>query len=138
MKAFVLLADYANITGNGKLNVMGMFRVIHAQAFPCSHLSTHLIIKLYPDLLENVQGEHTLIARLVNEDGDVLNQMEIPFAFPSQGNQALRPEHNFILKLSVLEFEKPGDYAFKIHVDSLDNEVGEVAFYVNQLPIENG
>jgi hypothetical protein len=138
MKAIVLLADYANITGNGKINIMGMFRVIHAQAFPCSHLSAHLIITLYPDMLENVQGEHTLIARLVNEDGDVLNQMEIPFVFPGQKSQMLRPEHNFIVNLPVIEFEKPGGYAFEVYVDSLDKVVGEVAFYVDQLPAENG
>jgi len=33
----LLVADYANVTDNGKLNVMGIFQRLHAREFPARH-----------------------------------------------------------------------------------------------------
>jgi hypothetical protein len=45
-----LAADYASVTGDGKLNVMGIFNDINAFNFPARHSSMHLIAKLGPEL----------------------------------------------------------------------------------------
>jgi len=47
-----LAADYANITREGKLNVMGIFNDIYARTFPARHSSMHLVAKLGAELGE--------------------------------------------------------------------------------------
>jgi len=42
----LLVADYANVTDNGKLNVMGIFQRLHAREFPARHPVMQLVIKL--------------------------------------------------------------------------------------------
>ena len=47
MKLLLLMAaDYANITGDGKLNVIGIFNDINAFNFPARHPSMHLVARL--------------------------------------------------------------------------------------------
>jgi hypothetical protein len=47
-----LAADYANITGDGKLNVMGIFNDIYSFNFPARHSSMHLVARLGAELSE--------------------------------------------------------------------------------------
>ncbi len=135
MRAIVLLADYANLTGNGKLNVMGVFRQINASQFPCRHLAMYLVINLQTDPIEELRGERVLIARLIDADGSVLRQIELPFKFPERSN-GVRPEANFILQINNLEFPYPGDYAWHIFVG--DENIGQLEFYLNQQPTDIG
>ena len=50
-----LCADYANLTGDGKLNIMGIFSTIFATQFPARHPSMHIIAKLIGGLGEEGQ-----------------------------------------------------------------------------------
>jgi hypothetical protein len=72
----LLAADYANVTGDGKLNVMGIFNEIKASAFPARHPSMHLIVKLGADLGE--YGERRdLFVKLLDADGNPIASVEI-------------------------------------------------------------
>lgn len=136
MRATVLLADYANLTGDGKLNVMGVFRQINAVRFPCRHLSMYLVIKLTAGLMDELKGEHVLVTHLVDADGTVLHELEMPFEFPegsSVRDSGLRPEVNFLFQIANLEFFSPGDYVWHVLVE--DENVGRFEFYLNELPI---
>ncbi len=135
MRATVLLADYANLTINGKLNVMGVFRQITATSFPCRHLSMYLVIKLQSEPLDDLNREQSLIANLIDADGSVLHQIEMPFKFPKLSD-GFRPEANFLLQINNLEFPYPGDYIWHIIVNN-DN-VGQFEFYLSRQPTENG
>ena len=44
--SFMLAADYANVTNNGKLNVMGIFSSINATKFPVKHPQMYIIAQL--------------------------------------------------------------------------------------------
>ncbi|MFQ5434810.1 MAG: hypothetical protein ACE5FD_08035 [Anaerolineae bacterium] len=129
MRATILLADYANLTGNGKLNVMGVFRQINANQFPCRHLLMCLVIKLQTEPIEDLRGERILVTRLVDADGSVLRQLEIPFKFPERSG-GLRPEVNFILQINNLDFPYAGEYVWVVFVN--DENVGQFEFYLNQ------
>lgn len=135
MRATILLADYANLTGNGKINVMGLFRQINSSQFPFRHLSMYLVIKLQTEPIENLRGERVMVARLVDADGSVLQQLEMPFKF-TEWEGGLRPEANFILQLNNLLFSYPGEYIWDVFVN--DENVGEFEFYLSQQATKNG
>ncbi|MCC6603850.1 MAG: hypothetical protein IT327_11605 [Anaerolineae bacterium] len=135
MLATVLLADFANLTDNSKINVMGVFRQINAGQFPCRHLSMYLVINLQTMPLDELHGEMVLVARLIDADGTVLHQLEMPFTFPEwSGN--LRPEANFIFQINNLQFSYPGEYVWDVFVN--DENVGRYEFNLNQQAKENG
>lgn len=74
-----LAADYANITGDGKLNVMGIFNDIFSFNFPARHSSMHLVGKLGAELGEYGQTRNFTI-KLLDEDGnhDVVKHPKFP------------------------------------------------------------
>jgi len=124
-----LAADYANITGDGKLNVMGIFREINAQNFPARHSSMHLVIRLCAEL-----GEYGLTrelnVKLLDADGSELmglsGQINIPKA---EGGRI--PQTNVILELKDIIFPKPDTYQFVVLIDKVHK--GELPIYVNQI-----
>lgn len=135
MRATVLLADYANLTSDGKLNVMGVFRQINASQFPCRLLSMYLVIKIQTDPVEELRGERVLIARLVDADGSVLREIEMPFKFPERSG-GVRPEANFIFQITNCEFPYSGDYAWHVLVE--DEIMGQFEIYLSQHSTDNG
>ncbi len=135
MHATILLADYANMTDNGKLNVMGVFRQINASQFPCRHLSMDLVIQLQTEPLDTLRGEQVLSASLIDADGSVLYQIEMPFKFPEQSRN-LRPVANFMLRVNNLEFFYPGEYVWVVSVN--EENIGRFEFILNQQLPDSG
>jgi hypothetical protein len=124
-----LTADYANVTGDGKLNVMGIFNRINSYTFPARHSTMHLIAKLEAELGEyDKQRGFTII--LMDEDGhpimDISGQLQTP-----KGELGKKPEVNIILELKDIVFPKPGPYQFVILIDK--DHKGELSLYVEQL-----
>lgn len=129
MKLMLLLAaDYANVTGDGKLNVMGIFDVIRASSFPARYPSMHLVIKLGAELGEF--GEtRALSVKLLDADGGQIMSMSGPVQTPRlQGGR--RPDVNAILGLRDVVFPKPGPYQFVVLVDK--DHKGELTVYVEK------
>jgi hypothetical protein len=124
-----LAADYANITGDGKLNVMGVFDDIFSYSFPARHSSMHLVGKLGAELGEYGQKRDFTI-KLLDEDAnqvmDISGQFEIP-----KGGKGRKPEVNLILELKDVIFPKPGIYQFVLLVEK-DHKC-ELSLYVNQI-----
>lgn len=115
-----LLADYANVTDSGKLNIMGVFQVINAPQFPHLHPQLHLVLQLEADRTEG-GGKRKLEIKLTNEDGltvlGVGGQMEVPKAAGDARITTGPIIQNHILGFQNLVFEKPGNYEFKVLVD---------------------
>ncbi len=105
-----LAADYANITGDGKLNVMGIFNDIYSFNFPARHSSMHLVAKLGAELEEYDQTRN-FVVKLLDADAshimDVSGQFQIP-----KGERGRKPEVNIILELKDVVFPNPGIYQF--------------------------
>ncbi len=135
MKLILLLAaDYANITRDGKLNVMGIFNGISAGSFPARHASMHLIVKLAAELGE--YGEtRNLSVRLLDPGGGELLRMTSPIKVPKSGAGRM-PEVNAILELTDIVFPKPGPYQFVVLVDK--DYKGDLAIDVNELAADQG
>ncbi len=117
MEARILLsADFANIDSSGKLNIIGAFNRIYAHEFPAIHPLMHLVIRLTAELGE-LDRQRTLTILIWDEDGKQVGELpSIPFSVKSpKGGK--RGDHNAILQLQGMTFEKPGTYEFKVLVD---------------------
>jgi hypothetical protein len=124
-----LAADYANITREGKLNVMGIFDDIYAANFPARHSSMHLVIKLGAELGE--YGEtRDFTLRLLDMDGNQIFNLTGQFQVPP-GGHGRRPEVNLIYELKDMIFPNEGTYQFVLLVDK--DHKGELSLHVNKI-----
>lgn len=112
-----VLADYANVTKEGKINILGIFDTINSKVFPFVWHSMQLVMKFeYPrsesDTVKNI------VVQLMDEDGKTIFQVAGELKLPkSQGNM-LAIQMNHFLILNSLRFEKPGNYQFSILVNN--------------------
>jgi hypothetical protein len=111
----LLAADYANITGEGKLNVMGVFNEIRAPNFPARQPSMHLVVKLAAELGEYGQTRH-LTVRLLDADGKEMVSISGPIEIP-KAEGGVRPEVNAIFDMKDVVFPQAGPYQFVVLVD---------------------
>jgi len=132
MKLILLLAaDCANITGDGKLNVMGIFREINAPNFPAKHASMHLVIKLSAELGEYGKSRD-LFVKLLDPNGNEIMNISGPINVPESGGGRI-PEVNAILELKDVVFPQPGPYQFVVMVDR--DYKGDLPIYANKINI---
>jgi hypothetical protein len=110
-----VLADYANISQEGKLNIMGVFDVIYAETFPTVHPEMKLVVQ-YEAGTADGQATHEIEIQLMDADGRkpmVVNGQvgvgEVHAGFPVKANS--------ILNIRNAQFERPGDFVFNILVD---------------------
>ena len=110
-----VLADYANITQDNKLNILGLFDIIFARNFPVRHNSMQLIITFEsPSSEANTIKDVKII--LMDDDGKKLFEMGGPLKLGQVKSNMLAIKFNHIIALNGLVFEKEGDYSFDIQV----------------------
>ncbi len=68
--SFAVFADGANLSQEGKLNVLGVFDALAVSGFPSMHPRTHFVVRLKGTTEDT--GAHTLTFSWVNPDGEVL------------------------------------------------------------------
>ncbi len=124
----MLVSDYANTTGDGKLNVMGIFGSITAISFPTTHPEMYVIAQLAASPAEYTRA-FKFELKLMDEDGlqigNIITDAVVPV--PETGRY-IRLNH--VLRLVNITFPKPGEYEFVVLVD---NDVkGTLSIEVNQ------
>ncbi|MEK6752555.1 MAG: hypothetical protein AABZ00_09845 [Chloroflexota bacterium] len=124
-----LVADYANITGEGKLNVMGIFNSISSFNFPARHSSMYLIAKLSPELSEYGQKRSFTIL-LMDADANHVLEVSGEFDIP-KGQDGKKPEVNIMFEMKDVVFTKPGRYVFVLLIDK--DQKDEITLHVNQI-----
>ncbi len=68
--SFAVFADGANLSQEGKLNVLGVFDALAVGGFPSLHPRTHFVVRLKGTVEDT--GAHTLTFNWVNPEGEVL------------------------------------------------------------------
>lgn len=129
-----LLADYANITDTGKLNVMGLFSAIQALTFPTVHPQMYLVIQFRATAGE-YNREFTLRIKLVNEDAskiDVITEGKARVPTPQNGQPV---DLNFIMGLANIPFPTPGRYEFAVQIDN--DTKATIPLDVIQMPVNH-
>jgi hypothetical protein len=106
--------DAANVSREGKLNLLGIFNSIHAAEFPCTH--PHLALVLRVEARIGEEGVYPLEIQLVDEDGQQL--FHINGQLSLQGAEPGRPmTAQTIMDINNLQLPRPSTYAFEIFVD---------------------
>lgn len=124
-----VIADAANVSKEGKLNILGVFDTIWAREFPFRHAVMVFVLRMKADFTE--QGDHTMEVRLLDADGGQLFKAEGPMQVP--GGVPGRPiKPHVIMGLSGVSFERPGDYSFEVIVDG--HPMKSVPLYVQEAP----
>lgn len=111
-----LIADYVNVSQEGKLNILGIFDRISASGLPVIHPQMQLIMTLEADRSE-AEREHKLEIELIDMDGNKLFSVtgNLKFGPPPPGEKV---KLNHILQFNNLKFEKFGTYEFKILINN--------------------
>jgi len=124
-----VIADAANVSQEGKLNILGVFDTIWAREFPFRHASMVFVVRMNADFTE--QGAHRMEVRLMDADGRQLfraeGPMQVPGAIPGRPHKP-----HVIMGLSGISFSMPGDYSFEVMVDG--QLMKSVPLYVMKTP----
>lgn len=124
----LLVADYANVDQDGKVNVMGIFNQINAKTFPTIHPEMRVVFTLLASPAE--AGEKRVTLRLIAEDGEPIFDWERTTNVPAQpgGKPTVV---NQILRVTGIVFPRAGEYAFHVLVNG--EERGSTPIYLTQL-----
>lgn len=115
-----LLADYANVTADGKLNIMGVFQFVNAPTFPHVHGQMFLVLALEAPSAEAGQLKKMTL-KLMGEDGQELfainQEMQLPKSNSDPRLRGAPITTNHILGFQGLRFEKAGTYQFAVLIN---------------------
>lgn len=111
-----LLADYANVSQEGKLNVMGIFGRILAQTIPWVHPQMQIVFTMVATPAE-AGSERTLKLVLLDADGNQVIGIGAQFVVPEPPIPGKAVEINQVLTLNGVAFPHEGDYAFEILIN---------------------
>lgn len=116
--ALALLADFANKSADGKLNILGIFNRIWAQRFPASHPEMKLVLRFSVHPAEAGETKKFKI-QLRTDDGHVKMELEgeMKLGRPPQVTPGEMGTVDHILGINGLPVEAPGRYEFVILVN---------------------
>lgn len=111
-----LTADYANMDGSGKLNVLGVFTRVQIPHIPVILPNLHVVAKLEFDWSET--GNHRIaFIKFFDPDGQELLAVADEFDLPKVAyGQTI--QKNILIGLQGFPFEKFGAYEFKLFMES--------------------
>lgn len=117
--ALALLADAANTTADGKLNILGVFNTIYSDVYPAAHPEMKLVVRLqlHPAELEEPKQVHV---QFRNDEGRRLDGFRAEFTVEARPGAELGGETlttDSILSVSNLYLEAAGTYEFLILVN---------------------
>lgn len=112
-----LLADEANVSQEGKLNVLGVFDRIAASTFPTAHPKMVFVFRVQAEYDDT--GRHFAVrVRLMDEDGAAIfeasGNIVAPQVAPGEFVTA-----NQLFNLVGTQFPRPGSYKFVVNVGDL-------------------
>ena len=110
-----LLADYANVTREGKLNIMGIFDRIVVPSFPGRHPQMQLVLRMEAAFTER-DRPHKVEVRFHQPEGSALFEISAELVVGG-GDPGEAATANQILTLGNLPLPKEGVYFFAIVVD---------------------
>lgn len=131
--ALAVLADAANVSQDGKLNILGTFDTIFSDSFPTIHPQCQLVLRLTAKPAESGRTRRITV-KLLDADARELLALEGEVKVPERKGPG-EIKINSLLSLQNLQFTKPGDYTFNILID--DDQKGEVPFRVIERKLEH-
>lgn len=110
--SLAVLADFASITKEGKLNILGIFDIVYTNTLPARHPKIHLILKLDANI-EETKMDKKITIKLMDPDGKTLMEVGGDFTIGEVKPGELFTV-NSILTLQNINFEQEGHHDFHI------------------------
>jgi hypothetical protein len=111
-----LLADAANLSREGKLNILGAFTSIYAPEVPARHPEMQLVLNMDVSPAEAGQ-EKKIDIKLLGEDGENIGEVSGIFMMPKLRKPGRKMQVGLILPLRDTVFPKEGSYQIAVVVD---------------------
>ncbi|MBI4408824.1 MAG: hypothetical protein HY561_03890 [Gemmatimonadetes bacterium] len=128
-----LLADYANVTTEGKLNILGIFDRIAVTQLPAVHPQMQFILRLEAHPAERDRA-HSVEIRLHDPDGQSVFELKGELT-PRGGDPGEPIATNQIVTINNLTLGKTGGYTFVVFVDNdLKSEIPLSVDYARTAP----
>jgi hypothetical protein len=125
-----LLADYANVSQDGKLNIMGIFQEVNAPLLPFPLPQMYLVLTFEAGPAEFATFRDMRVV-LLRSDGEMLLELHGQLEVPRPSREGSRAYMNEAIGLAGITFPQAGDYAFHILVGG--DEKAVVPLHVNDL-----
>lgn len=125
-----LLADYANVTKEGKLNLLGLFEQINAPSLPWVHPHMQLVLLLEATPAEWDSSKKVEI-KLLDADGNSKLSLSSNLKIP-RGQSGRNVSINSLIGINNLKFDVAGDYAFHVLIGEDDKRT--IPLRVNLMP----
>lgn len=111
-----VLADAANVSQQGKLNITGIFNRINARQLPATWPMMNLVIRVEAHRSE-AGTDHTVEVRIVDADGQQIGLIEGGFRVEPAQHPAHPIRGDFIVPITGATFPHAGTYSFDILID---------------------
>ncbi|MGQ0764564.1 MAG: DUF6941 family protein [Gemmatimonadota bacterium] len=127
--SFALFADGANLSQEGKLNILGVFDAVQVSTMPALHPRAHLVVRLKGTPFD--AGSHRVSLRWINPGGVELwsSDGQVDVATPPQ--TVTEMDIPLIAQLD-LPLDQAGAYTMRILLN--DEMRAEVPLYVRSAP----
>lgn len=112
---FAVVADAANVSREGKLNIMGIFDRVFARQVPARFPPMQLVIRLEADYAE-LETEHAIRVQLSDPDDESVFDIDGSFT-PRGGQPGQKVPVNHVLQLGNLPLQRTGTHRILIWID---------------------
>lgn len=112
--SFALFADAANLSQEGKLNVLGVFDAVHVGALPAVHPRATLVVRLKGSIADI--GNHAVTLRWKNPKGAELWSSTAELAVNAPPGHAGEMDMPLIASID-LPLDSIGDYSMIVELD---------------------
>lgn len=126
-----VVCDYANVSEDGKLNIMGVFHDVTPPVLPYQVPQMFLVANFDAGPAEFGTYKQIRIT-LLESDGTELLSMDGPIPVHSPSRAGSRAIINQVIGIDGLLLRRAGDYAFHILVN--EEEKTTVPLHVNEVP----
>ena len=127
--SFALFADAANLSQEGKLNILGVFDAVQVATLPTVHPRAHLVVRLKGTRAD--VGTHTVTLRWINPDRNELwnSTGQLDIGAPPPGVTEMDMPLIAALDLPI---DRAGTYTMSIALDN--SAVAQIALQVRSGP----
>jgi hypothetical protein len=112
-----VIADSANVSQEGKLNILGIFQNIAAGTVPATHPLFSLIVTFQGER-GDANNEHQIKIQMVSEEGEVMLNIagNLRFNLPPSGEHSVSAHQ--IFQFANVTFKSFGTYDLNIFVNN--------------------
>lgn len=124
------LVDAGTVSGDGKINLLGVFNTLYAGKFPTTHPHMAYVARLEFEAGDSRQ--HSIQVRIVDDDGQLVNatpEGTVQLQENPPGEVVVAP---LVMGINNARFTHPGTYTFELLVDG--QRVMETYLYVRARP----